>query len=352
MASEHPTRSAIQEYYGRILQSKNDLRTSACCSIDTMPEPVRRIVPELHPEVKDKFYGCGSPVPPALEGKTVLDLGSGSGRDCFLLSKLVGPEGRVIGVDMTAEQLAVANRHIGYHTEKFGYREPNVQFLQGYIEDLGSLGLGSDSIDVVVSNCVINLSPAKPQVFSEIFRVLKPGGELFFSDVFADRRIPPNLAGDPVLLGECLGGAFYIEDFRRLLGQLGCLDFRVVNRSRITLDDLDIERKAGMVAFYSTTIRSFKLNLEDRCEDYGQVAYYQGTLPDHPHAFMLDDHHVFHTGRPMLVCGNTAAMLSHTRYADHFRVMGDTDTHYGLFDCGSPGAPAGPTGEMLPGGCC
>lgn len=352
MTSEHPTRAAIRDYYGKILQSKRDLKTSACCSADAMPEPLRRILADLHPEVKDRFYGCGSPIPAALEGKTVLDLGSGSGRDCFLLSKLVGPEGRVIGVDMTEEQLAVANRHIGYHTERFGYPEPNVRFLQGYIEDLESLGLESGSIDVVVSNCVINLSPAKRRVFSEIFRVLKPGGELCFSDVFADRRIPAALADDPVLLGECLGGALYIEDFRRLLGLLGCLDYRVVSRSRISLDDPGIERKAGMIGFYSMTVRAFKLELEDRCEDYGQVAYYLGTLPDHPHALALDDHHVFRTGQPMLVCGNTAAMLSRTRYAGHFKVLGDTATHYGLFDCGPATPFAGSGGESVSGACC
>lgn len=352
MKNEHPAKTAIQEYYGKILRSKNDLKTSACCDIDTLAEPLRRILAELHPEVKDKFYGCGSPFPAALEGKTVLDLGSGSGRDCFILSKLVGPRGRVVGVDMTEEQLAVANRHIDYHTGKFGYREPNVRFLRGYIEDLESLGLVSDSIDVVVSNCVINLSPDKPRVFSEIFRVLKPGGELYFSDVFADRRIPADLAADPVLLGECLGGALYIEDFRRLFGQLGCLDYRVASRTRITLDDPAIERKAGMVGFYSMTIRAFKLELEDRCEDYGQVAYYLGTLPEHPHAFALDDHHLFKTGLPMRVCGNTAAMLARTRYSGHFKIVGDTSTHYGLFDCGPGNVLQAPGGEAFSGACC
>ncbi|HYE37352.1 methyltransferase domain-containing protein [Methylocaldum sp.] len=352
MMSERLTRDAIKDYYGKVLQSKNDLKTSACCPADAMPEHLRRVLAELHAEVKDKFYGCGSPIPPALEGKTVLDLGSGSGRDCFILSKLVGPRGRVIGVDMTEEQLEVANRHIAYHTDRFGYREPNVRFLRGYIEDLESLGLENDSIDVVVSNCVINLSPDKRRVFSEIFRVLKPGGELYFSDVFADRRIPDGLASDAVLLGECLGGAFYIEDFRRLLAQLGCLDYRVVNTARITLNDPEIERKAGMVGFYSMTTRAFKLELEDRCEDYGQVAYYLGTLPEHPHAFVLDDHHVFKTGQPILVCGNTAAMLAQTRYSDHFKVMGDTSTHYGLFDCGPKSAIQGTGGESFSGACC
>ena len=347
MMTENLARESIQDYYGKVLQSKNDLKTSACCTADAMPENLRKILSELHPEVKDKFYGCGSPIPPVLEGKTILDLGSGSGRDCFILSKLVGATGRVIGVDMTEEQLAVANRHIPYHTERFGYGKPNVEFRKGYIEDLEGLGLEDDSMDVVVSNCVINLSPDKRRVFAEIFRVLKPGGELYFADVFADRRIPTTLASDPVLLGECLGGAFYIEDFRRLLLDLGCPDYRVTATAKIELNDPEIEEKAGMVSFYSMTIRAFKLDLEDRCEDYGQVAYYLGEMPGHPHGFKLDDHHHFKTGQPMLVCGNTAAMLGQTRYTPYFRVIGNTSTHYGLFDCG-------PEGEETasPGGCC
>ncbi|WP_156302737.1 methyltransferase domain-containing protein [Methylogaea oryzae] len=312
-----------------------------------MPEPLRAILAELHPEVKERFYGCGSPIPPLLEGRTVLDLGSGSGRDAYILSKLVGAQGRVIGVDMTEEQLAVANRHIGYHTEKFGYQRPNVRFLQGYIEDLQSLGLADASVDVVVSNCVLNLSPDKGRVFSEIWRVLKPGGELYFSDVFADRRVPAPLARDPVLLGECLGGALYVEDFRRLMAAIGCLDYRITHSARIALNDPEVEAKAGMIGFRSMTVRAFKLDLEDRCEDYGQVAYYLGSIPGHPHAFALDDHHLLKTGQPLLVCGNTAAMLRDTRYGGHFRVEGNMSTHYGLFDCGPPAGG----GESF-GACC
>ena len=142
----------------------------------------------------------------------------------------------------------------------------------------------------------------------EIFRVLKPGGELYFSDVFAGRRVPQPLTEDPVVLGECLGGALYIEDFRRILRDVGCVDYRVVSKRRIALSNPEIERKAGMVDFYSVTVRAFKLDLEDRCEDYGQVATYRGTAWAAPHRFVLDDHHTFVTGKPHPVCGNTAAM--------------------------------------------
>jgi SAM-dependent methyltransferase len=243
------TLEKVKEYYGKILKSARDLKTSACCTVESLPSYLREIEKEIHEEVREKFYGCGSPLPPHLEGKTVLDLGCGTGRDCYLLSKLVGPSGQVLGVDMTEAQLDVARRHLKFHTEKFGFFRPNIRFLQGYIEDLESLEIGNNSVDVVVSNCVINLSPQKRRVFSEIFRVLKPGGELYFSDVFAGRRIPPSSAQDPVLLGECLGGALYIEDFRRMLADLGCLDYRVVSKTRLLLNDPEIRRKAGKIDF-------------------------------------------------------------------------------------------------------
>lgn len=326
---------SVRHYYGQVLQSSNDLKTSACCSIDAMPLYLRALLAGLHPEILERFYGCGSPLPPALEGKTVLDLGCGSGRDCYLLSKLVGPNGRVIGVDMTPEQLEVAVRHREWHAERFGFA--NVEFLHGHIENLHTVGIADNSIDVVVSNCVINLSPEKPRVLAEIFRVLKPGGELYFSDVFADRRIPVALRQDPVLLGECLGGALYWEDFRRILQDLGCPDVRKVKQNPITIEDPDVFAKIGMVKFDSVTVRAFKMPLEDRCEDFGQVAIYQGSIDQHRHSFDLDDHHHFETGRPLRVCGNTADMLALSRYGDHFQVLGDQSRHFGLFDC-APGS--------------
>lgn len=337
---------SVRDYYGRVLKASTDLKTSACCLAESLPSHVAAVLPLLHDEVKSRFYGCGSPIPPALDGITVLDLGCGSGRDCYVLGKLVGPRGRVIGLDMTEEQLAVARRHRDFHARAFGW--DNTDFRQGYIEDLAGAGIGDASVDLVVSNCVLNLSPDKPRVFREIFRVLKPGGELYFSDVFADRRIPRELAADPVLLGECLAGAMYVEDFRRLLGDVGCRDARIVSSAPLTLGDAGIQRKIGFVNFASRTIRAFKLDLEDRCEDFGQVAHYQGSMPEHPHRFALDDHHLFETGKPMLVCGNTADMVSRTRYAPHFRVVGDKARHHGLFDC----APAGAGAAPAPGACC
>ncbi|MCA1798247.1 MAG: methyltransferase domain-containing protein [Xanthomonadaceae bacterium] len=342
---EPSTLDDVRRYYGEVLQSSADLKTGACCATESLPEPLRRLVADVHPEVRERFYGCGAPLPPALDGCTVLDLGCGTGRDCYVLSRLVGQQGRVIGVDMTEEQLAVARRHVDWHMERYGYRTPNVAFRHGYIEDLADAGIADDTVDVVVSNCVLNLSPEKDRVFAEMLRVLKPGGEFYFSDVFADRRIPAALRDDPVLRGECLGGALYVEDFRRVLAAAGCADARVVSSSPVPLLDADIERKIGFVTFRSLTIRGFKLPLEDRCENFGQVATYLGTIAGHPHRFVLDDHHLFETGRPLAVCGNTADMLSRSRYARHFRIAGDKRTHFGLFDCAPAeraGAPAAP----------
>jgi len=345
-AQPAPIHESVRDYYGRVLQSSADLKTTACCPVDGMPVWLQDLQRRVHPEVSERFYGCGAPLPPALTGCTVLDLGCGSGRDCYILAQLVGPEGRVIGVDMTAEQLEVARRHQAWHAEQFGYA--NVEFHQGYIEDLAAAGIAPSSVDVVVSNCVVNLSPDKGRVLQEIFRVLKPGGELYFSDIFSDRRIPANLAADPVLLGECLGGALYTEDFRRLAAAAGCQDARTVSAGAVTITDPAIHAKIGHIGFRSLTMRAFRLPLEDRCEDYGQVATYLGSIAETPAAFVLDDHHLFEAQRPQRVCGNTADMLGSTRLGPHFRIEGNKSRHAGLFDC----APVSALSNGTVTGCC
>jgi arsenite methyltransferase len=323
---------SIQDYYGKTLQNSADLQTNACCTDDVLPTYIKNILKDVQDEVMSKFYGCGSPIPHAINGCHALDLGSGTGRDCFVISKLVGASGSVTGVDMTNEQLDVAIRHQDYHAQKWGFK--NTRFLKGYMEDLKTLGLADDSIDLVTSNCVINLSPVKKQVFKEIFRVLKVGGELYFSDIFCSRRLPDHIKNDKVLVGECLGGAMYVEDFRRMLSELGIHDFRVVSKSRVTVNNPQLELMLGKAEFYSITIRAFKLKLEDRCEDFGQIAIYKGGIPESPEFFVLDDHHTFEKNKPLPVCSNTADMLTQSRFGKYFQVVGDVSTHFGLFDCG------------------
>ena len=347
------TKETVKSYYGKILRSTKDLKTNACCSADSISSIHRNILNKIHPEIRDKFYGCGSPIPPVLENCTVLDLGCGTGRDVYIASALVGKDGLAIGVDMTDEQIDVTGKYLDYQMKEFGYSKPNVEFKKGYIENLKEIGIEDSSIDIVISNCVINLSPDKKVVFREIFRVLKPGGELYFSDIFTGRRMPEDLKSDSVLYGECLGGALYIEDFRRILREAGCWDYRVVSRRKVTLDNPEIEAKAGMIDFYTMTIRAFKLDdLEETCEDYGQTATYLETIPGCPHSFMFDDRHIFITKKPMLVCGNTASMLQNTRYGRHFKVIGDRTIHFGSFNCASASDKINDKDGGVGGACC
>ena len=323
----------VSDYYANVLSTNLDLKTSACCDPTDMPQHIKEIASMIHEDVTATFYGCGLVTPPTLENQTVLDLGSGTGRDCFILSRLVGPKGKVIGIDMTEEQLSIARKYQDFHAEKFGYESSNIDFIQGDIENLESANILSNSVDVIVSNCVINLSTNKKNVFEEIFRVLKPGGELFFSDVFVDRRLPKPLQDDQVLMGECLAGAMYTEDFRRLMAEIGFTDYRIIKSAPIQIQNQLIQDQIGLAKFQSLTVRAFKLDLEDRCEDYGQIATYLGGIPEAESAFFLDDHHLFEKFKPMPVCSNTAKMLSETRFAPHFKVDGNLEHHFGLFSC-------------------
>ncbi|MDP3843640.1 MAG: methyltransferase domain-containing protein [Oxalobacteraceae bacterium] len=324
----------VQDYYGRQLQHSDDLKTSACCDISQVPAWLKPLLARIHPEVLARYYGCGLVCPPLLEGCRVLDLGCGSGRDVYALAQLVGPTGEVVGVDMTDEQLAAAEKHRAFHADAFGY--DNVRFLHGYIERLDELDLEPGSFDVIVSNCVVNLSPDKDAVLRGVQRLLKTGGEFYFSDVYADRRVPDAVRNDPVLYGECLGGALYWNDFLRLAQCQGFADARLVTDRPLAITDAELAPRIGNLQFFSATYRLFKLDaLETACEDYGQAVIYRGSIPDCADRFVLDKHHDIETGRVFPVCGNTWRMLQGTRFAAHFDFIGDFTRHYGLFGgCG------------------
>jgi SAM-dependent methyltransferase len=223
---------------------------------------------------------------------------------------------------MTEEKLALAERLRAWHAQRFGYA--NVRFLQEFIERLDALGLEANSFDVVVSNCVLNLSPDKEAVLSAVWQLLKPGGEFYFSDVYADRRLPRELQSDPVLYGECLAGALYENDFLRMARAAGFTDPRLVRQRAIDIRNAELAARVTGVRFRSATYRLFKLEgLEDACEDYGQAVIYRGSIPEYPDCFPLDTHHEFERGRVTPVCGNTWRMLSQTRLAPHFECIGN-----------------------------
>jgi arsenite methyltransferase len=324
----------VKDYYGKQLSGSADLKTTACCDASSVPAWLKPLLSRIHPEVLGRYYGCGLVCPPLLAGCRVLDLGSGSGRDVYALAQLVGPTGEVVGVDMTDEQLAVAERHRPHHADVFGF--DNVRFLHGYIERLDELALEAGSFDVVVSNCVVNLSPDKDAVLRGVHRLLKPGGEFYFSDVYADRRVPDAVRNDPVLYGECLGGALYWNDFLGHARRAGFNDPRLLEDRPLTVTDPELTRKVGSLRFFSATYRLFKLDgLESDCEDYGQAVVYRGTVPEHAHGFVLDKHHRIDTGRVFPVCGNTWRMLKESRLAPHFDFIGDFSRHFGIFEgCG------------------
>ncbi len=337
MPETSTTKSSVREYYGQTLQTSRDLKTDACCTADALPEFAKPIVAKIHDEVLTKYYGCGIVIPERLQGTRILDLGSGSGRDCYVLSALVGELGSVVGVDMTEEQLDVANRHRDYMAKQFDYKQSNVTFLKGDIEKLEELDLAPESFDCIISNCVVNLAEDKQAVLDQAFRLLKKGGEMYFSDVYADRRIPEDLKKDPVLYGECLSGALYWNDFQKMARQAGFLDVRKVTGRPLGIENSDVANKVGAIQFSSITYRLFKLEgIEEDCEDYGQAVRYKGLWPDHPHFFQLDEGHTFEKGRIYTVCGNTYKMLAETRFKEGFDFWGDFSTHYGLYeDCGT-----------------
>mmetsp|Transcript_40259 Transcript_40259/g.97250 ORF Transcript_40259/g.97250 Transcript_40259/m.97250 type:complete len:407 (-) Transcript_40259:116-1336(-) len=355
------TRKSVSNYYGNELQSSDDLKTNACCTGVKPPSYIQDAINNIHPEVVARYYGCGLCLPQyPLEGAKILDLGSGSGRDVYIASQLVGKTGSVVGVDMTDEQLEVANKHIQYHVDKVGYS--NVEFKKGYLENLKDLKLEPGSFDVIISNCVINLCADKEAVLQECLNLLKPGGELYFSDVYANRRVPKSLRENKVLWGECLSGALYWNDFENMARQIGFTDPRLVEDAPITVQNADVERTISesgndALEFYSATYRLWKLDLEPHCEDYGQAVIYKGTMDRYPSGWLLDKHHYFESGKIHPVCGNTYNMLYQTRLKDHFDFIGTMDHHYGIFEgCGSSipyDSPNDSSGKgASTGGCC
>ena len=348
----------VKEYYGSTLAGSCDLKTDACSTVSAPTAQVKAAIAKVHDDVATRYYGCGLAIPAALEGLSVLDLGSGAGRDVYVLSQLVGESGSVTGVDMTDEQLAIARAQEAWHADKFGYATPNTRFLKGYLEKLDELDLEPESFDVIISNCVFNLCTDKPAVFRAAHKLLKPGGELYFADVYSDRRVPDELVDDPVLYGECLSGALYWGDYLSIAKAAGFTDPRVFEHRPLSILDPQLKDRLNPIRFASVTARLMKLDgLEAACEDYGQAVIYKGGVKDMERSFKLDTEHEFEVGKVEPVCGNTLAMINQTRFASYFEVIGDGATHFGVFPgCYAPDVFAPLEGEAaskpLISGCC
>ncbi|KAF1504182.1 Arsenite methyltransferase, partial [Megadyptes antipodes antipodes] len=332
-----------QDYYGKELQKLEDLKTNACvASARPLPKAVRDALECVHEEVVARYYGCGLVIPECLTSRRILDLGSGSGRDCYLLSQLVGERGHVTRIDMTegqvwcgdgasfcpssilplsfpsSSQVQVAKKHIPYHMDKFGYRKPNVEFLQGYMEKLGDAGLADESYDIVISNCVINLAPDKRAVLREAYRMLKPGGEMYFSDIYASQRLSEAVRKHRVLWGECLAGALYWKDLYSIAEEVGFRPPCLVTASPITIGDKELEGIIGDCHFVSATFRLFKVLGSSRAGP-GQVIY-NGGIVGHERELVFDANFTFKEGEVVDVDAEMAAILQSSRFAEEFLI--------------------------------
>lgn len=247
MKTEDIRKYVRDRYAGIAIQGGSCCGPSACCGAPEAAEEASGRIGYTEEEMKSApresnlGLGCGNPTALASlrEGETVLDLGSGAGFDCFLAARLVGPGGKVIGVDMTPEMIQKAreNARKGNHE--------NVEFRLGEIEHLPA---ANDSVDIVISNCVINLSPAKDKVFAEAYRVLKPGGRAMISDIVLSGDLPEAVAGSLAAYAGCIAGAIREEEYLRLMEAAGFRDVHVVQKGRFEIAETEIDAYARSIA--------------------------------------------------------------------------------------------------------
>ena len=237
-------RAQIRGYYGEAVREP---KGEICSPVAVDP----RYLAHIPEEVVARSYGCGSPVFAAdlVPGETVVDLGSGAGLECFIASRLVGPGGRVVGIDMTDEMLGFATSARSRVAERLGY--DNVRFERGLLENIP---LTDRYADAVISNCVVNLSPEKLRVMAEVRRLLKPGGRLVISDVVSERPLPSKIRFNPRLQGECIAGALTESKLTLMLGKLGFEDVETLSRTPW--------RTVEGVNFDSVTVRAWKAGRE------------------------------------------------------------------------------------------
>ncbi len=366
---------AVSDRYAKAVTSGEEM----CCPTGYNHEDLRTFIPE---PVLKVSYGCGTPVglTTVQSGETVLDIGSGGGIDCFEASRRVGPKGSVIGIDMTDEMLSMARTHAPAVAANLGYPQSNVDFRKGFAD---SMPVEANTIDLIVSNCVINLAPDKSKVFSEMYRVLKPGGRFTVSDIVADRPVPNYLVHDKGKWGDCLSGALTLTQYWgglrkagfRGLHQVTFIPWRVIDGihflsltltgfklpheatnghpsfatfkgpfSRV-VDELECSFIRGVpqpigsstaTLLQSLPYRDLFILSEKPVELSAQDPDWSAVLPEEAHCvweghFALmtgpfieaadDDHHVYHCGAPHEICSKTLKVLSSDGYRPHFAVI-------------------------------
>jgi SAM-dependent methyltransferase len=329
--------SAVKQRYSAAAQRKVE---ALCCPVDYDPQYLKTIPAE----VIERDYGCGDPSRHLRRGETVLDLGSGAGKICFIAAQVVGPEGRVIGVDMNDDMLALARKHQRTVGDALGFH--NVEFRKGRIQDLGldlerldaelrarpiasadaflAAELAAedlrvrhplvpdDSVDVVVSNCVLNLVDPrdKQRLFREIFRVLRKGGRAVISDIVSDEPVPAEMQADAELWSGCIAGACTEEGFLEAFAEAGFFGI-----SLLQFDPTPWRVVRG-IEFRSVTVQAFK-GKQGPCVDRNQAVIYRGPFKE----VTDDDGHRLERGRRYAVCDKTFQLYRQAPYRDAFECI-------------------------------
>lgn len=331
------TEFAVKDRYAAAAEQQE---AALCCPVDYDPQYLQKIPAE----VIEKDYGCGDPSNWVAQGDTVLDLGSGAGKICFIASQVVGPEGKVIGVDMTDAMLEVAERNKPIVAENIGHS--NVEFCKGRIQDLAldlnllekelksspiadanswlemegiaeklrreQTMIADDSIDVVVSNCVLNLvePQLKEQMFQEIFRVLKKGGRAVISDIVADEEVPEHLQKDDRLWSGCISGAMTEDAFLKAFEDAGFYGVEYVKF------ETEPWQTVEGIEFRSVTVRAWK-GKQGPCMERNQAVVYKGPFKK----VLDDDGHAMERGKRYAVCAKTYAIYQNEPYVSSFEFI-------------------------------
>lgn len=306
------------------------VQPALCCPTDGYDARYLKLIPQ---EIIDKDYGCGDPSRHVAPGETVLDLGSGAGKICYILAQKVGPEGSVIGLDFNDAMLDLARKYANEMAEKLGYR--NFSFHKARIQDM-ALDLdaaqrwleanpprsvedlsqfevyceehrrvypliASDSVDIIVSNCVLNLvKPAeKKTLFGEMYRALKRGGRAVISDIVCDEDPTPAILNDPELWSGCIAGAFREDSFLAMFEEAGFHGVEILERADTPWHTID------GIEFRSMTVRAYK-GKEGPCLERKQAVVYRGPWKQ----VRDDDGHVYRRGERMAVCDKTFKLLT------------------------------------------